>query len=636
MTENLEIEQLERIKTRIYPKAGPACVDLAREIATLIRTREHEGGKTVLGLATGSTPVPLYRELIRLYREEGLSFRNVYTFNLDEYFGLPRDHSQSYFRFMQEQLFGHIDIPAGQVHIPDGTVSRQEAFAHCRDYESRIRALGGIDLQILGIGRTGHIGFNEPGSQKDSRTRLVSLDGMTRRDAARDFLGEVNVPRYAITMGVGTILEARQVVLLAWGDAKAQVVARAVEEAPTDSLPASFLQQHPNARFFIDNAAASELTRIRYPWQVGAVEWEEALVRKAVIWLAETLGKPILRLTDEEYNEHGMADLLITHGPAYDLNIRIFNQLQHTITGWPGGKPNADDSSRPERALPFPKRTLIISPEPQDDVLYMGGTLSRLVKQGHDVAVAYATSGDLAVPDTEVIRTIKLILEMEDEIAPGRDEASARFVRTVQEQLAAKQAFESDSAEIRHVKKLIRRGEARSACRICGLLPERVRFLNLPFYESGHYRRFAPDNRDFASVSSLLQEIQPHQVFLTGSLSEPSSVQAVCFELFRRAFNNFSGEKWREDCRVWLYRGSGSEWAAHEIDMAVPLSPDELDHKIQGIYQHQSQRSQSPIRSDKHREGWQQVEEVNLATANTYTRLGLAGYEAIEAFKRWK
>jgi glucosamine-6-phosphate deaminase len=632
----LEAEQLERIKTTTYDKADDACAELAGEVASLIRSKEAKGERTVLGLATGSTPVPLYRELIRLHKDEKLSFRNVYTFNLDEYFGLPRDHSQSYYSFMQEQLFQHIDIPADHIHIPDGMVSRQQVFSHCRDYEALIRSIGGIDLQILGIGRTGHIGFNEPGSAKDSLTRFVSLDGLTRRDAARDFLGEINVPRYAITMGVGTILNARQVVLLAWGDAKAQVVKRAVEELPTDVLPASFLQGHPAARFLIDQGAASELTRIKRPWRVGAVEWTESVTRQAVLWLAETLQKSILKLTDEEYNEHGMADLLTSRGRAYDLNIQIFNQRQHTITGWPGGKPDADDSSRPERALPFPKRSLIISPEPQDDVLYMGGTLSRLAKQGHEVTVAYATSGNLAVPDPEVVRTIDLVLEMESETSSDGEETSIPLARTVRKQLAGKKPFDADSREIRRIKKLIRRGEARAACQICGLGPEHLRFMDLPFYESGHYRKFIPTKQDIESMSLLLKEIRPHQIFITGSLSEPSTVQAVCFGLFGQAWKELSQEEWAKDCSIWMYRGSGSEWGAHEIEMAVPLSPDELASKIQGIYQHQSQRSQNSIQSDKHRESWQQAEAINQATANIYNRLGLAEYEAIEAFKRWR
>jgi len=628
-----EAEQFERIKTSIYPSAPAACAELAREIVDLIQSRSRAGNKTVLGLATGSTPVGLYRELIRLHREEKVSFRDVFTFNLDEYFGLPRTHAQSYFYFMQEQLFRHIDIPANQIHIPDGRVSREEAFEACRKYEAAISELGGIDLQVLGIGRTGHIGFNEPGSGPESRTRLVSLDHLTRRDAARDFLGENNVPRHAITMGVGTILEARRVVLLAWGASKAQVVARAVEGEITDSLPASFLQKHPNARFLIDAAAAADLTRILYPWKVGKVQWSPRLIRQAVAWLAESLKKPILKLTDAEYNEHGLADLATSNGPAYDLNIRVFNELQHTITGWPGGKPGADDSVRPERADPFPKRSMVLSPEPLDDVLWLGGTLSRLARQGNEVTVVYATSGNLAVPDPQAVRAVDLVLEIEKHAGEGGP--STQLAGKVKSQFLKKSAFDSDSPEIRRIKGLIRREEARAACQICGLKPEFIRFLDLPFYEEGHYRQFHPGDRDIDSLIRVLEQIQPHQIFVTGSLAEPSSVQGICFKLLVQALDRLRGQAWVKDCYVWLYRGSDSEWPSWEIEMAVPLSPDELANKIQGIYQHQSQRSQTPIGSDRHRETWQQAEALNSATADLYNRLGLAEYAAIEVFKRW-
>jgi len=633
-TNSVEAEQFERIKTRIYPNSSLACSELAREIVELAQSRARRGKPTVLGLATGSTPVGLYRELIRWHREEKVSFREVYTFNLDEYFGLPPSHAQSYACFMQEQLFLHIDIPSDHIHIPDGTLPRQKVFDACKRYENRIVELGGIDLQILGIGRTGHIGFNEPGSGAESRTRLVSLDSLTRRDAARDFLGENNVPRYAITMGVGTILEARQVVLLAWGNAKAQVVARAVEGEITDSLPASFLQRHPNVRFLVDEAASADLTRIRHPWKTGEVVWTPALIRQAVVWLAEALRKPILKLTDAEYNEHGMAELATSHGPAYDLNIRVFNELQHTITGWPGGKPNADDSVRPERAKPFPKRSIVLSPESLDDVLWMGGTLSRLVQQGNEVTVVYATSGNLAVPDPQAIRAVDLVLEIEKNAGEGA-RGFTQLARKVKDQFLKKSPFDSDSADIRRVKGLIRQEEARAAGQICGLNLESIRFLNLPFYEAGHYRKFQPTAQDADLIAEVLDEIRPHQIFVTGSHADPLSVQGICFHLLERALLSLGARPWLRDCYVWLYRGSESEWQSWEIEMAVPLSPGELAKKIQGIYQHQSQRSQTPMVSDKHRETWQQAEAINSATADLYNRLGLPEYAAIETFKRW-
>ncbi|MBI5380890.1 MAG: glucosamine-6-phosphate deaminase [Opitutae bacterium] len=629
-----ENEQRERIKTVVHANADAAAAQLAAEIAALIRSNDAAGKPTVLGLATGSTPVRLYRQLIRLHREQQLSFKNVITFNLDEYYGLSRTHPESYWRFMHEQLFNHIDIPAGNVNVPDGMVPRDGVFASCRAYEDKIRQAGGLQLQILGIGRTGHIGFNEPGSGRDSRTRLVTLDALTRRDAARDFLGEANVPRHAITMGVGTILEARRIVLLAWGEAKARVIAEAVEKAPTESLPASFLQGHPAVSFHIDTAAASELTRIRHPWLVGTVDWTPALARRSVVWLSQQVKKPVLKLLDENYSEHGMADLLTEQGPSYGLNIRIFNEIQHTITGWPGGKPNADDTHRPERAVPHSKRVLIFSPEPADDVLGMGGTLRRLIDQGHDVTVVYQTSGNLGVPDEEATMAAELVLEL-DRVSGSAANPGAAFARDVRQQLAAKAAFDGDTPEIRKLKGILRRGEARAALQACSVAVSRARFLDLPFYEKGRYRQFQIGDADVAAVTALLREIKPHQIFATGQSSDPSSVPAVCFEILRRALVATKGESWLNDCRVWLYRNPEQAWEPAEIEMAVPLSPRELSWKIQAIYHHKSQRSQIPSVTEGRHESWQQAEHHNQTIARHYDALGLAEYEAIEAFQRW-
>jgi len=630
-----EANQRERIPTEIHASADAACCGLANEIAALIRERALKNREFVLGLATGSTPVRLYRELIRLHREEGLSFANVVTFNLDEYHGLPRAHPESYWRFMHEQLFDHIDLPAANVNVPDGMVPRAEVFASCHAYEDKIRAAGGLDLQILGIGRTGHIGFNEPGSGRDSRTRLVTLDALTRRDAARDFLGEANVPRHAITMGVGTILDARKVVLLAWGDAKARVVAQAVEGALVDSLPASFLQGHPDVRFLLDAVAGAELTRHKHPWLVGPVKWTPALARRAVAWLSREVGRPILKLLDEHYGEHGMADLLTEQGPAYQLNIRIFNEVQHTITGWPGGKPLADDSYRPERASPHPKRVVVFSPEPSDEMLGMGGTLSRLVEQGHAVAVIYLTSGNLAVPDEEAAAAADLVINFVNGSATPDPAAPAVKVRVA---LAAKQTDPqaTDTPDTRRLKGLLRRGEARAALRLAGLADESARFLDLPFYENGRYRQFRAGMADTAAVAALLAELRPHQIFATGEGQDPSGVAAVCFETIRAALVELEAEAWQKDCRVWLYRTPDKSWAAHEIDMAVPLSPVELRRKVQVVYQHKSQRSQTPAAGPGLHEAWQQAEAAARELANTYDSLGLAEYEAIEAFRRWR
>lgn len=623
-----EAQQRERIPTTIHADADAASALVAGELAALIRRHHAAGRPTVLGLATGSTPVRLYRELIRLHREEQLSFQHVITFNLDEYHGLARTHPESYWRFMHEQLFDHLDIPAENINIPDGTVPRAEVFATCRAYEEKIRAAGGLDVQILGIGRTGHIGFNEPGSGRDSRTRLVTLDALTRRDAARDFLGENQVPRHAITMGVGTILDARRILLLAWGEGKARVLAEAVEKSPTDALPASFLQGHPAVEFHVDAAAASRLTRQCHPWLVGTVAWTPAVARRAVVWLSKTVRKPVLKLLEEDYTEHGMADLLTEQGPAYGLNIRIFNELQHTITGWPGGKPEADDTHRPERARPARKRVVVFSPEPSDDVLGMGGTLRRLVDQGHEVNVAYVTSGNLGVPDEEAAMAAELVIEL-----AGTGEGT-QFAQTVRRQLAAKTAFDSDTPEIRRLKGVLRRGEARASVQACGVAASRMRFLDLPFYEQGRYRQFRIGDADVAAVVALLREVQPHQIFATGHLGDPSSVAAVSFAVVRRALALTDGEAWRKDCRIWLYRGPDREWEPAEIDMAVPFSPHELTQKIQAIYHHKSQRSQSPVVAAGLHEAWQQAEHHNRAIAGRYDQLGLAEYEAIEAFER--
>ena len=629
-----EREQRERIRTVIHANADAAAAVVAGEMAALIRGNAAAGRRTVLGLPTGSTPVRLYRQLIRLHREEGLSFRSVVTFNLDEYHGLPRGHSESYWRFMREQLFDQIDMLPANAHVPDGTVQRADVYAWCRGYEAAIREAGGIDLQILGIGRTGHIGFNEPGSGRESPTRLVTLDALTRRDAARDFRGEANVPRHAVTMGVGTILGARRIALLAWGDAKARVIAEAVEGPPSEALPASFLQGHPSVAFHLDGPAASALTRVCHPWLVGPVEWDPPTTRRAIVWLSQQLKKPVLKLLDEDYSEHGMADLLTEQGPAYGLNIRIFNELQHTITGWPGGKPRADDAHRPERALPHPKRVLIFSPEPLDDVLGMGGTLRRLVDQGHEVTVVYQTSGNLGVPDEEVAAAADLLLEVsriEGGMSPG-----AAFAQKVRRQLESKGEFDPDTPEIRRLKSTVRRGEARASLRACGLEAGRVRFLDLPFYEKGKYRQFQIEDGDVAAVAAVLREARPHQVFATGSSTDPSSLPAVCFEILSRALAATEGEAWRSDCRVWLYRGLERPCEPSEVEMAVPLSPSELEQKLQAIFHHKSQRSQQPTSGVRQDESWQRAGHHNRAVAQAYDGLGLAQYEAIETFQRWR
>lgn len=616
-------EQFEKVRTIVFPAAADAAAALAQEVKALIEAKNAAGKPAVLGLATGSTPVPFYRELIRLHREEGLSFKNVITFNLDEYYGLARDHRESYFRFMQDQLFAHIDLPAENIHLPDGTVPLDGVFDHCAAYERMIDEAGGVDLQILGIGRTGHIGFNEPGSSRDSLTRLIPLDRVTRQDAAADFLGEENVPRFAITMGVGTILRARKLVLMAWGENKAEIVAKAVEGPETEAVSASFLQSHPDSRFFINAAASSALTRVKLPWLVGRTEWTPEQTRRAVCWLSQREQKPILKLLDEEYNENGMAELLTRWGSAYHLNIDIFNRQQHTISGWPGGKPNADDTSRPERALPFPKTCLVFAPEPQDDVLGMGGTIERLVSQGHKVYVACMTTGDLRVTDAEALRFAR-VLEETAEIDPARWAEPMRYAEGVIQEIAEKGMFGDPPRRLRDLKTLIRRGEARDAALSLGVPPEHLHFLDLPFYNEGRYRQFRLSSKDAARVGALLDRLQPHQVYITGDLADPSSVQGMAFAAFRQAMADRAQASWRQHCRVWLYRCHQKEFEPHEIEMAVPMSPDQMSRKLAAAHKFLTHSLPENLSGDRIRE-----------TARLYDALGMAEYEAIEAFRQW-
>ena len=618
-------ESYEKISTHIFPSSSTAAKALAAEVKELIEERARQGRNAVLGMATGSTPVPFYRELIRLHKEEGLSFKNVITFNLDEYYGLNGDHPESYACFMREQLFDHIDIPKANINIPSGTVPGDQVFAHCREYEEKMDAAGGIDFQILGIGRTGHIGFNEPGSSRDSLTRRITLDRVTRQDAAADFRGEENVPHFAITMGVGTILRGRQLVLMAWGENKADMVAKAVEGPMTEAISASFLQGHPDARFFIDAGASRELTRVKLPWLVGPVSWTPRETRRAVCWLAFKTSRPVLKLTDEHYNEHGLSDLLSEQGPAYQLNIRIFNQLQHTITGWPGGKPNEDDTYRPERANPYPKRCLVFSPEPQDAIVAMGSTIERLGEQGHDVCLIALTSGSLRVADSEADKFAGTLLELAGVVEGSRDwQHQTAYAREVLRLLEEKGEFGEDTPVLRLLKGLILRGELRDAAHACNVANDHVLFQELPFYEHGRYRRFQSTQADVDALAALLREHRPHQIYATGDAADPSNVSGICFKVLESALKACKGEDWASSCSLWLYRGKEKPLAPHEIDMAIPLSPMQLGRKARALSRYGSLSSlelASP--------------ESNRQNSRNYDTLGLAEYEAIECFQRW-
>ena len=619
-------EAYEKVPTLIFADSASAAQALAQEVRELIEKRNLAGQKTILGMATGSTPVPFYRELIRLHKVEGLSFKNVVTFNLDEYYGLGADHPESYARFMAEQLFDHIDIPKENINIPSGMVPGDQVFAHCRQYEEKIESVGGIDLQILGIGRTGHIGFNEPGSSRDSLTRRITLDRVTRQDAASDFRGEQNVPHFAITMGVGTILRAKKLVLMAWGDNKAAMVAKAVEGPMSEAVSASFLQDHDDARFFIDAGASRELTRIKLPWLVGPASWTPRETRRAMVWQAFKIQRPILKLVDEQYNENGLSDLLSEQGPAYQLNIRIFNQLQHTITGWPGGKPDENDTYRPERARPFPKRCLVFSPEPQDAVVGMGGTMDRLVEQGHDVRVVAMTSGSLRVPDSEADKFAGTLLELASNAAqPEFWAAQVEYAREALAILDAKGEFGEDPPLLRQLKGLILRGELRDAAHTLGISGEHVIFADLPFYEQGRYRRFVRTQADVDAMVRLLQDHKPHQIYVTGDAADPSSVAGICFQLLVSALQACAGEEFAASCSVWLYRGKERALEPHEIDMSIPMSPLQIEQKANALSRYGALSSMEKEAPDSNREN-----------ARLYDMLGLAEYEAIETFQRWR
>ena len=618
-------ERFEKVRTLIHHDSEAASAALAAEVGAMIRERTAAGKRFVIGLATGSTPVPFYRELIRLHREEGLSFSHVTTFNLDEYYGLPRGHPESYYRFMRDQLFDHIDIPEDRIHIPDGTVPMEAVYDHCLDYEQRIEKAGGLDLQILGIGRTGHIGFNEPGSASDSITRMITLDRVTRQDAAADFMGVANVPRSAITMGVGTILEARRLVLMAWGSNKAGIVREAVEGKMTDQVSASFLQKHGNATFLIDRAAASSLTRFRFPWLVGPVQWDATMKKRAVVWLSQKLEKPILKLVDEDYNESGAGGLLAsTSEAAYEVNIDIFNRVQRTITGWPGGKPEADDKNRPERSTPFPKRVLILSPEPADAYIGMGGTIERLKEQGHDVKLVFQTSGSLRVADVAALNFARIVLEMVETTHSPEWESQTAYARSIIEFIDAKGEFGIDPELVRKLKGLILRGEARDAASGCRLKYHDTQFLDLPFYESGRYRRFRLEEADVTALTAILSDYRPDSIFATGDASDPSSPQAIAFRAFTGAWASMPRDAVTSDSHVWLYRGRDRPFEAHEIDMAIPMSPDQLDQKVEAIRKFMSVND-----ADLH------ATSRNQEIAAVYDALGMAEYEAIEAFQRW-
>lgn len=632
----LEETRFERVPVKVYPGQNEASVDVANRIATIIKQKQEKGEKAVLGLATGATPVRVYKELVRLHKEEGLSFSNVVTFNLDEYYPMKPDADQSYVTFMNKNLFDHIDIPKDHINIPDGTLPQEAIQAFCEAYEHKISSLGGLDIQILGIGRTGHIGFNEPGSAPNSGTRLVILDDLTRRDASRDFGGKENVPTKAITMGVGTIFKAKEIILMAWNEKKAEIVKKAVEGEISADIPATFLQLSDKVEFVLDEDAASQLTRYYLPWLAHEVVWTDSTIKKAVVWLSLKLNKAILKLTDEDYNNNGMAQLVTEQGPAYNINIKIFNELQRTITGWPGGKPGVDDSSRPERAEPARKNVILFSPHPDDDVISMGGTFIRLADQGHNVHVAYQTSGNTAVWDDDVLRYLEFVQDFA--VAVDDDNGvTTKIYKEAREFFKTKQPNQVDPEIIRSIKALIRKGEAIAGARFVGLPDENIHFQDLPFYDRGKFSKEVSNEDDIIQTMELLRQVKPHQVFAAGDFADPHGTHKVCFDILFEALKRLSKtDEWTKDCWLWLYRGAWHEYPIHEIEMAVPLSPQEVKRKRLAIFKHQSQKDVPVFPGDDPREFWVRAEDRTSETAELYHKLGLADYEAIEAFVRWK
>ena len=619
------IRRFEKIRTNIFENEASGAQYVAQEIAACIREKQAEGEMCVLGMTTGKSPVGLFRAMVDLHKQ-GLSFSNVILFSLDEFFPIAPDELQSRNYSIHENLLDHIDIKPENIHIPDGTLPQNEVSDFCHNYENLIEEYDGIDLMVLGTGVKGQIGFNEPGTYPNTRTRLVALGNESRKAAASIFYGIENVPHKAITMGLKTIMDAKRIILIAWGEEKAQVIEDIVEGEHQLLVPATCLQEHKNVEVVIDEGAASQLTRVKTPWLVGRCQWPHRFIRTAVLWLCDQVKKPILKLTYQDYVDNRLGQLLEISGMAYDeINIQVFNDLQHTITGWPGGKPNADDSTRPERAKPFPKRVLIFSPHPDDDVISMGGTFRRLITQGHDVHVAYETSGNIAVHDDVVLQTIDTAREcgFEDKY----DEIKAI--------IDGKRKGEPEPLALRQLKGSIRRGEAKAACRHMGLNDKtNVHFLNLPFYETGGVKKGLLTDADISRVVALLQELKPDQIYAAGDLSDPHGTHRTCIEAVLEAMNQIRDEAWTKECRFWLYRGAWQEWDLDMVDMAVPLSPDEVIQKRHAIYRHLSQKDVMPFPGEDKREFWQRAEERTQNTARLYDRLGMAEYQAIEVFVR--
>ena len=636
--ERSEITRFEKVPTDIFPTIEEGAIDIANHLEADIKKREQEGRKYVMGVGSGSSLTPIFHELIKRHQAGKLSFKNVVVFNAYEYFPLSEENVNRGINQLKERFLNHIDIDVDNIFTPDGTIAQNDVQEHCRQYEQHIKELGGLDVILLGIGRMGNIATNEPGSSLTSASRLILIDETSREEMKMSFGSQESVPPCSITMGVSTILSARKIFLTAWGEEKAEIIKKTVEGKVSDAIPASFLQTHNDAHVVIDLSAAAKLTRIQHPWLVASCKWTDKLVRSALVWLCQITGKPLLKLTNKDYNENGLSELLALYGSAYNANIKIFNDLQHTITGWPGGKPDADDTYRPERAKPFPKRVIVFSPHPDDDVISMGGTLRRLVQQGHDVHVAYETSGNIAVGDEEVVRFMHFINGFNQLFANEQDEVIKSKYKEIKEFLKNKKEGDIDSQDIRTIKGLIRRGEARTASTFNQIPLDHVHFLDLPFYESGKIEKLPMGEADVNIVRELITKVKPHQIYVAGDLADPHGTHRKCTDAVLAAVDLEKEAKaeWLKDCRVWMYRGAWAEWEIENIEMCVPISPEELRAKRNSILKHQSQMESAPFLGNDERLFWQRSEDRNRGTAKLYDDLGLACYEAMEAFVEYK
>ncbi len=618
------IRRYERINTNVFDTENDGVKYVAKKIVAAIKAKEAAGERFVLGITSGSSPLGVFSELVEMFRAGEASFRNVVVFSLDEFYGISKEAQQSRNFRIHEEFLEYVNVRPENIFIPDSSVPVEKVSQYCRDYEAKIAEMGGIDLMLLGVGSKGQIGFNEAGSYSNSKTRMVALSNASIQDEASAFASADEVPTKAITMGIGTILSSKEIILVAWGEDKAQVVGRVIEGNIDQMCPATYLQEHDNIEVVVDAEAAEELTRVKAPWLVGTCDWSPKFIRKAVIWLAMKTQKPILKLTYKDYIDNSLGQLLEEQGPFDAINIKVFNDLQHTISGWPGGKPNADDSTRPERATPYPKRVIIFSPHPDDDVISMGGTFMRLTDQGHDVHVAYQVSGNVAVHD-DVIKQF---------ISTAREMGLGDWVDEVNRIIGQKRKGMPEPRALLNLKGAMRRGEALGACSVFGVKEENIHFLNLPFYESGGIKKNPMGQADIEIIVNLLREIKPHQIFAAGDLADPHGTHRVCIEAILGAVEQVNDDEWFKDCRMWLYRGAWMEWGLDMVDMAVPLSPDEVIKKRHAIYRHLSQKDLVPFPGEDPREFWQRAEERTQNTAMLYDKLGMAEYQAMEVFVR--